>query len=74
MAKKFLINVLFKRGATALEEWIGKLIRHGMTTVGGGMMAAGHADPTDITAITGGLVALAGIAISVVRSHIQEKL
>ena len=74
MLKGMLFNVLLKRGASAFEEMIGKSIRHGMTTYGGVLMSQGLADANDITALSGGAVALGGIVISIARIWIQKKL
>lgn len=74
MLKTFAINVLLKRGATVAEESLGKAIRHGMTTVGGMLMAQGVADASDVSAITGGAVALGGIVLSVARIYLQKRL
>ncbi len=74
MLKKLLFNVLLKRGASAVEEVIGKTVRHGMTTMGGALMADGLADANDVTLLTGGAIALVGIAISYIRIKVQGKL
>ena len=73
MVKKLLFNVLLKRGASAAEETIGKAIRHGMTTYGGVLMSQGLADASDVTALSGGAVALGGIVLSLVRIYVQKK-
>ena len=74
MLKNLLFNVLLKRGASAAEEMLGKSIRHGITTYGGVLMANGLADANDITALTGGAVAVGGVLLSFVRIWIQKKL
>lgn len=74
MLRKLIVNVLLKRGASAAEEALGKAVRHGMTTAGGALMAQGLADASDVTALTGGAVALMGIVLSLVRIVVQDKL
>jgi len=72
--RRFIVNALFKRGASFFEEMVGKAVRHGMTTYGGMLMAAGYADSSQVEAIIGGLVAVAGVALSAVRPKIQAYL
>ena len=72
--KRWLINVLLKRGAGAANEVVGKAIRHGMTTYGGMLMAQGLADSNQVTALVGGAVALGGILISLGRIWVQNRI
>jgi hypothetical protein len=72
--KKWLINVLLKRGAGAVNEVVGKAIRHGMTTYGGMLMAQGLADASQVTALTGGALAVGGIIISLGRIWVQTRV
>lgn len=75
MFKKLLVNVLLKRGAGALEETIGKLIRHGMTAAGGYLAVNGVIDdPSVVQTITGSLITLGGLALSLVRIKLQKVL
>jgi hypothetical protein len=69
----FLINMLLKRGGPALAEYIGKIVRHGLTTFGGAMIANGVATANDIDLITGGAMALVGIVLSFIRTMVNEK-
>jgi len=71
--RKLLFNILLKRGATTLEETIGKAVRHGMTTYGGVLMTQGLADSNDVTALSGGAVALAGMVLSLARTWVQKR-
>lgn len=73
MIKKLVFNVLLKRGASALEEALGKFIRHGMTTFGGVLMSQGLADGSDVAALTGGAVAAGGVLLSLARIYVQDK-
>ena len=72
--KKWVINILLKRGAGAANEVVGKAIRHGMTTYGGILMAQGLADASQITALTGGALAIGGILISLGRIWVQARI
>lgn len=74
IGKRVLLNVLLKRGANVAEQSAGKLIRHGMTTVGGAIMTAGLGDGETVTALTGGLVALAGVVISFARIWLKDHM
>ena len=74
MLKKLVVNILLKRGASAAEEALGKAIRHGMTTYGGVLMSQGLANADQVTALTGGAVAIGGIVLSLVRIWMQQKL
>lgn len=75
--KRVLVNVFLKRGASKTEEFIGKKIRHGMTTLGGILMTAGYLQPEDVNLwemVIGGAVALGGVVLSDVRLWVQDKL
>ena len=74
MLMGLLKNILLKRGVSAAEEMIGKAIRHGMTTVGGALMTQGLADASDVTALTGGAVAVGGVLLSVARIYLKKRL
>jgi hypothetical protein len=50
--------------AIITQKLIGMLIRHGMTVLGGYMVAGGYADEEIWQAITGGAVAAGGVALS----------
>tara|TARA_Y100001001_G_scaffold31345_1_gene26081 strand:+ start:2600 stop:2782 length:183 start_codon:yes stop_codon:yes gene_type:complete len=47
-----------------LSQFVGPMIRHGLTVVGGYLLAEGVADQAAVDAITGGAVALAGVGMS----------
>ena len=47
-----------------LTQFVGPVIRHGLTVAGGYLMAEGIADQTAVDAITGGGVALVGVVLS----------
>lgn len=51
--------------ALILKQFIGPMVRHGMTVLGGYLMAEGLADQIAVDAIAGGGVALVGVALSV---------
>ena len=73
MIRTMLFNILLKRGASALEEFVGKGVRHGMTTYGGVLMSEGFASGDQVQALTGGAVAVAGILLSIARTYVQKK-
>jgi hypothetical protein len=47
-----------------LSQFVGPMIRHGLTVVGGYLLAEGVADQAAVDAITGGAVALVGVGMS----------
>ena len=75
--KRLLVNVLLKRGASKVEEFIGKKIRHIMSTAGGALMAHGLLQPDDAQQwqiVIGGAVALGAVILSDLRLYVQDKL
>lgn len=47
-----------------LSQFVGPMIRHGLTVAGGYLLAEGVADQAAVDAITGGAVALFGVGMS----------
>lgn len=75
MLKKLLINTLLKRGASQLEEVVGKGVRHLFLSSGGAsLLTHGYATGNEIEQLAGALGIVAGILLSVARVWIQKKL
>lgn len=74
IARKLILNVLLKRGQTALENALGTAVRHGLTTVGGALMAQGLATSDQVAAIGGAATAIVGIVCSYAGHLVQQKL
>ncbi|MCE8508352.1 hypothetical protein KBY28_07795 [Ruegeria pomeroyi] len=47
------------------QKLVGSLIRHTMTVAGGALIAGGYVDESTWQTVTGGAVALGGVALSV---------
>jgi hypothetical protein len=60
------IEILKERGKRQMKEILQGLIRHVLTTVGGGLVASGAIGSSDLEAIIGGVLALFGIIWSVI--------
>lgn len=54
------------------EKLLGMLIRHGMTVIGGFLIAEGYADEQTVQSLTGGAVALGGVALSYAEKRTRE--
>lgn len=50
-----------------ISKLAGSVIRHGMTALGGVLLAGGYADAGAVEAITGGGIALAGVILSLME-------
>jgi hypothetical protein len=50
------------------------LVRHGLTTLGGGLMASGAVSPTDWDAVVGAVVTLVGLAMSIAEKKAAGRL
>lgn len=74
MLKAFAIKFLLGRGIDALTELAAKTVRHSMTTAGGAMMAHGIASSDQVSALTGGAVALVGIGLSYLRTFLSKRV
>lgn len=74
MLRQFLKNVLLKRAATQAEQWLGKLVRHGITTAGGGLIMKGLTDGAGVDTLAGGGAVLVGVLLSGARIYLQDKL
>ena len=57
--------------ALILSQFVGPMVRHGMTVLGGYLMAEGVADQIAVDAIAGGGVALVGVALSFYEKKIR---
>lgn len=73
-AQKLLVNVLLKRGAGQLEEWIGKSVRHGLTTSGGALVGQGLITGSELDTLAGAGAILAGLLLSLARIYVQKHL
>lgn len=68
MLKAFLINLLLSRGISAGAEFLGKLIRHGLTTLGGALAVYGlEVSGEEMTTLMGAASVVAGLVMSAVR-------
>lgn len=75
MLKKMIVNMLLKRGASKLEEAAGKGVRHLFLSSGGAaLLTHGLANGDEVQQLAGAAGVVAGIAISLVRSWIQDRL
>ena len=54
-----------------LTQFVGPVIRHGLTVAGGYLMAEGWADENTVAQITGGMTAAGGVALSVLEKKIR---
>ncbi len=70
----FLVNFLISRGVAKGPEIVSKLVRHGMTSVGGYLVAHSLASPDDVNTLTAGALVLGGIIWSVARTFLGSKV
>lgn len=54
------------------SKFAGPVLRHGATVLGGYLVASGIADAATAEAITGGVIAAGGLALSWVEKEIRE--
>ncbi|MGH1445578.1 MAG: hypothetical protein ACRBBO_05990 [Cognatishimia sp.] len=52
-----------------ITKILGSVIRHGATALGGVLMAEGYADEQTVQQITGGIVALGGVTLSILEKR-----
>lgn len=48
-----------------MEQLIGSAVRHGLTTIGGYLVASGHLQASDVQLLVGAGVAIVGVGFSV---------
>lgn len=58
--------------AILINKIAGPLIRHGATVLGGYLIAEGIADEAAVSAITGGIVAAGGVAVSFAEKYLRR--
>lgn len=54
-----------------LGKLAGPIIRHGATIAGGWLLASGYADAAAVEAISGGIIALGGVAMSIAEKKLR---
>ena len=54
-----------------LGKLAGPLIRHAATVAGGWLLASGYADAVAVEAVSGGLIALGGIGLSIIEKKLR---
>ena len=73
MLKAMILNFLLSRGINALQELLAKSVRHGVTTLGGALVAKGlMVSPTDQDTLVGAGLIIVGFALSYVRTYFAK--
>lgn len=52
---------------------VGGLIRHGLTTLGGGLVANGFASDSEMQALIGALITVVGIGFSITQKYLAKR-
>ena len=71
---KNLKTFLFRLNTFDMNEYISSLVRHGLTSVGGSLVAKGLITATAFDQVIGAVIVLAGVLWSVASKAILKKL
>ena len=70
--KTLLLRFLLGRGVGKLQETLSKSVRHGVTALGGALVAKGLTSADDVEALSGAAVIVASVALSIGRALLGE--
>lgn len=72
--KKAILNFLLSRGVPKLQQAASKLVRHGVTALGGASLLQGLLTGADLATLGGAGTILVSVALSLGRVYLAGKL